>query len=129
MTTLLTAEPAHPTVTRTLHRLRHTYRPHGWTIWHGQSTGQYWAAHTHTMVLLSSTNETDLAHAIHRFGPAPRPATTPDRLANPRRYSQGNSPSATAPPGWISPLKAPRAAPHSSKTATDTFPRSSAHRS
>ncbi|GAA3725913.1 hypothetical protein HDA32_003442 [Spinactinospora alkalitolerans] len=77
MTTTMAAEPEQPTIPRVLHRLRRTYRQHGWTIWHGEATGQYWAAHTGSMVLLCGDSETELAEAISRFRPLPRPNTVP----------------------------------------------------
>nr|WP_236700665.1 hypothetical protein [Allosalinactinospora lopnorensis] len=50
--------------------MRRSYRRYGWTIWHGDTTGQYWAAHTGRMVLLSGDSDTELAEAINRFHPA-----------------------------------------------------------
>ncbi|GAA4920077.1 hypothetical protein [Streptomonospora salina] len=87
MTGALTAtEPA--AIGWELARLRRTYRPHGWTVWHGKATGQYWAAHTRAMVLLCGESEADLAAAINRFVPIPHPPVPAPRrpsLNLPRR--------------------------------------------
>ena len=64
-------------VRRHLHRLRATYRRRGWTIWHGNSTSQYWAAHTGRMVLLSGNSAKALATEIERVQPSGHPARVP----------------------------------------------------
>ncbi len=81
MTRTLTAAGSTPAaIGRDLERLRRTYMSYGWTIWHGESTGQYWAAHTRSMVLLYGDTTTDLATAINRFErAAQRPHIPPQR--------------------------------------------------
>ncbi|WP_231493841.1 hypothetical protein [Nocardiopsis sp. CNT312] len=53
-----------------MNRLRAAYRHRGWTVWHGDSTGQYWAAHTGRMVLLSGGSVWELAAEIEKVQPS-----------------------------------------------------------
>lgn len=82
MTATLTATEPDAATRWELARLRRTYRPHGWTIWHGKSTGQYWAAHTRSMVLLSGDDEAGIAAAINRFARTVRPVVPRQRRPN-----------------------------------------------
>lgn len=56
-----------------LNRLRDGYRRRGWTVWHGSATGQYWAAHTKQMVLLSGESAQELEAQIERLEHSSRP--------------------------------------------------------
>lgn len=75
--------------------LRLRFRGRGWTFWHGGSTGQYWAAHTGRMVLLSGDNAAELAGEIRRvtgeveprLHRAPLSGTRVPRVPAPRRPS------------------------------------------
>ncbi len=64
-------------VTQEVDRLRATYRKRGWTVWHGDSTGQYWAAHTGRMVLLSGDSAQELAAGIEGIQPRKPTAAVP----------------------------------------------------
>ncbi|MCY9782455.1 hypothetical protein KIK06_00950 [Nocardiopsis sp. EMB25] len=57
-----------------VHRLQSAYRRRGWTIWHGESTGQYWAAHTGRTVLVSGDSAEELVAEIERIQPRPHPS-------------------------------------------------------
>ena len=71
---------------RPLDRLRAVYRRRGWTVWHGSATGQYWAAHTKEMVLLSGDSVQELEAGIERLEHNSRPvATTFSHLVQARR--------------------------------------------
>ncbi|WP_067597197.1 hypothetical protein [Nocardiopsis listeri] len=72
-------------------RLRATFRKRGWTIWHGDSTGQYWAAHTGLMVLVSGDSAQTLTKEIERIQPSRYPAKVP----TPRRFSPWRRPDRT----------------------------------
>ncbi len=65
-----------------LRRLRATYRRRGWTIWHGNSTNQYWAAHTGRMVLLSGESPQALTAEIERIQPSNHPTKAPTRRSH-----------------------------------------------
>lgn len=73
MNAVLTLEHSGTSITQEVNRLRATYRCRGWTVWHGDSTGQYWAAHTGRMVMLSSDSAEGLAEEIEKVQPS-RPA-------------------------------------------------------
>ncbi|GHD30856.1 hypothetical protein GCM10007147_32990 [Nocardiopsis kunsanensis] len=62
------------TPARQLDRLRAVYRRRGWTVWHGSATGQYWAAHTKQMVMLSGDSAQELEAKIERLEHSSRPA-------------------------------------------------------
>ncbi|WP_033353640.1 hypothetical protein [Nocardiopsis xinjiangensis] len=71
---------------RPLDRLQAVYRRRGWTVWHGSATGQYWAAHTKQMVLLSGDSAQELEVKIERLEQSSRPTeTTFAHLARARR--------------------------------------------
>ncbi|WP_017583209.1 hypothetical protein [Nocardiopsis valliformis] len=73
-----------------LDRARATFRGRGWTFWHGGATGQYWAAHTGRMVLLSGNNSAELIEGIRKVtgDTAPRLNLAPVvRVPAPRRPS------------------------------------------
>jgi hypothetical protein len=74
-----------------LRRLQATYRKRGWTIWHGNSTSQYWAAHTGRMVLLSGESPQALTAEIERIQPSNYPTQAP----TPHRYSSWRRPTRT----------------------------------
>ena len=78
-------------VTDHLRRLRATFQKRGWTIWHGDSTGQYWAAHTGRMVLVSGHSAQALTHQIERI----QPSRQPSRVPAPRRFSPWRRPERT----------------------------------
>lgn len=59
-----------------LNRLRAAYQRRGWTVWHGNATGQYWAAHTEQMVLLSGDSAQELEAKIERLEQSSRPTET-----------------------------------------------------
>lgn len=75
-------------VTHHLRRLRATFQKRGWTIWHGDSTGQYWAAHTGLMVLVSGHSAQALINQIERI----QPSRQPFRVPAPRRFSPRRRP-------------------------------------
>ncbi|GAA1464504.1 hypothetical protein GCM10009603_41620 [Nocardiopsis exhalans] len=56
----MTLETAFSSTEQELNRLRATFRGRGWTFWHGGATGQYWAAHTGRMLLLSGDDSAEL---------------------------------------------------------------------
>lgn len=70
MTVAPTLEAVETPVSQGIHRLRTTYRKHGWTVWHGKATGQYWAAHTGRMVMLSGDSAQQLAAEIEKIQPS-----------------------------------------------------------
>lgn len=71
---------------RHLNRLRAVYRRRGWSVWHGSATGQYWAAHTEQMVLLSGDSAQELEAKIEQLEQSSRPvATTFSHLVRARR--------------------------------------------
>ncbi|MGW5877740.1 hypothetical protein ACWFMI_14490 [Nocardiopsis terrae] len=73
----MTLETVETSVTQEVNRLRATYRGRGWTVWHGNSTGQYWAAHTGSMVMLSGDSARELAAEIEKVQPSrPVPVVT-----------------------------------------------------
>lgn len=85
MSTMTPATPGAPTDPQ-LNRLRAVYRRRGWAIWHGNATGQYWAAHTKQMVLLSGDSAQELQARIERLEQSSRPAkTTFSHLVRARR--------------------------------------------
>ena len=75
-------------VTHHLRRLQATYRKRGWSIWHGDSTGQYWAAHTGLMVLVSGDSAQALTNEIERI----QPSRYPSRASVARRFSPWRRP-------------------------------------
>lgn len=79
MTVALTLETLEAPVEQEVNRLRATYRWRGWTIWHGQATSQYWAAHTGRMVMLSGDSAQQLAAEIEKIQPSRPPAMVPSR--------------------------------------------------
>jgi len=75
-----------PSGAHQLNRLRAVYRRRGWTVWHGNATGQYWAAHTGQMVLLSGDSAREVAAKIERLEQSSGPrALAPSRPAQARR--------------------------------------------
>lgn len=95
MTALMTLETAEASIPQHLDWLKATYRKRGWTIWHGSSTGQYWAAHTRLMVMLSGDRAHLLAPEIEKVQPGRYPARAP----LPRRYSPWRLPPRPRPRG------------------------------
>ncbi|ADH65949.1 hypothetical protein HGB46_14925 [Nocardiopsis dassonvillei] len=69
MGAVMTLETVEASVPQEVGRLRATYRKRGWTVWHGNATGQYWAAHTGRMVMLSGDTAQELAAEIERTQP------------------------------------------------------------
>lgn len=63
-----------------LRRLRATFRKRGWTIRHGDSTGQYRAAHTGLMVLVNGSDPQTLSREIEHI----QPSRSPSRVPTPR---------------------------------------------
>src|SRR5690625_1773645 len=75
-----------PSGAHQLNRLQAVYRRRGWTVWHGNATGQYWAAHTGQMVLLSGDSAREVAAKIERLEQSSRPrAVAPSRPAQARQ--------------------------------------------
>lgn len=75
-----------PSEVHRLNRLRAVYRRRGWTVWRGNATGQYWAAHTGQMVLLSGDSAREVVVKIERLEQSSRPrAVAPSRTAQARR--------------------------------------------
>lgn len=73
-------------ITPQLNHLRAMYRRRGWTVWHGNATGQYWAAHTKQMVILSGNGAHELQAKMEQLEQSSRPvATTFSRLVQARR--------------------------------------------
>lgn len=95
MTVPLTLESPGASVAEELERLRATYRRRGWTVWHGNSTGQYWAAHTGRMVMLSGDSADALAVEIEKLQPSRPLAVVPMQ----RRSSPWRLPSRPRPRG------------------------------
>ncbi|WP_444962767.1 hypothetical protein [Nocardiopsis sp. M1B1] len=83
MSAVLTRKFPGSLIPQELNRLRATYRKRGWTVWHGNSTGQYWAAHTGRMVMLSGDSARELAAEIEKVQPS-RPVA---KVPPPRRHS------------------------------------------
>lgn len=89
MNAVMTLERPTASVPEEVNRLRAIYRRRGWTVWHGNSTGQYWAAHTGRMVMLSGDRSQELAAEIERVQPSSRP---PVKVSSPRRRPRGARP-------------------------------------
>ncbi|MBB6120684.1 hypothetical protein [Nocardiopsis algeriensis] len=86
MSATMTTRAPKTSVTHQLHRLRAAYRHRGWTLWHGNATGQYWAAHTGQMVILSGDSAQELEARIECLEQSSRPSeTTLARLVQARR--------------------------------------------
>ncbi|MFV2197385.1 hypothetical protein [Nocardiopsis sp. LOL_012] len=88
----MAVEPRGTSTIQGLHRLRAAYRRRGWTVWHGNATGQYWAAHTGLMVLLSGDSAPKLAAQIERVQPGgsmPTDPASPPTPAQARRRRAG----------------------------------------
>lgn len=86
----MTLDTAFGSTGQELSRLRATFRGRGWTFWHGGATGQYWAAHTGRMVLLSGDDSAELIGEIRKMAgkTAPRLNRPPvPRVPAPRRPS------------------------------------------
>ncbi|WP_231972513.1 hypothetical protein [Nocardiopsis alborubida] len=77
MSAVMTLETVEASVPQEVGRLRATYRKRGWTVWHGSATGQYWAAHTGRMVMLSGDTARDLAAEIEKTQPSRPLAAVP----------------------------------------------------
>ena len=95
MTIAPALETVKTSVPQEIHRLRTTYRKRGWTVWHGKSTGQYWAAHTGRMVMLSGDSARQLAAEIEKIQPSRPPAKAP----TPRHHSLWRLPPRPRPRG------------------------------
>lgn len=77
MSAVMTLETVEASVPQEVGRLRATYRKRGWTVWHGNATGQYWAAHTGRMVMLSGDSARELAAEIEKVQPSRPVAAVP----------------------------------------------------
>ncbi len=77
MSAVMTLETVEASVPQEVGRLRATYRKRGWTVWHGNATGQYWAAHTGRMVMLSGDTARELAAEIEKTQPSRPLAAVP----------------------------------------------------
>lgn len=95
MSATLTLESVRASVTQEVDRLRATYRRRGWTVWHGKTTGQYWAAHTGRMVMLNGDSAQQLATQIEKIQPSRPPAKVPP----PRHHSAWRLPPRPRPRG------------------------------
>lgn len=88
-------DPMAASAVRDVNHLHAAYRQRGWTIWHGNATGQYWAAHTGSMMLLSGNSAQQLAVEIEKVQPS-KPVT---QAPPPRRYSPWRLPPRPRPRG------------------------------
>ncbi|WP_435105343.1 hypothetical protein [Nocardiopsis synnemataformans] len=95
MSAVMTLESVEASIPQEVGRLRATYRKRGWTVWHGNSTGQYWAAHTGRMVMLSGDSAQELAAEIEKVQPSRPPAVVPPQ----RRSHSWRLPSRPRPRG------------------------------
>jgi hypothetical protein len=110
MSAVMTLETVEASVTQEVNRLRATYRRRGWTVWHGSSTGQYWAAHTGRMVMLSGDSARELAAEIEKVRPSRPVVAVPAQARrwrtelkpSPRPGPRGSRgwPGAVASSGW-----------------------------
>ncbi|MFC9085676.1 hypothetical protein [Nocardiopsis dassonvillei] len=82
----MTLETVEASVPQEVGRLRATYHKRGWTVWHGNATGQYWAAHTGRMVMLSGDTAQELAAEIERIQPGRPVAALPAQAR--RRHTE-----------------------------------------
>ena len=86
MTTTTTMDATRASTIQETRQLQTVYRKRGWTIWHGDATGQFWAAHTGRMVLLSGDSIRQLADEIEKIQPGQPPTGIPrPRQASPWR--------------------------------------------
>ncbi|NKY99309.1 hypothetical protein [Nocardiopsis alborubida] len=58
-------------------------RHHGWTVWFGQRTRQYWAAHTGRMRLVCADTPEELIHSVAVVTGAPGTSPFPGFRRNP----------------------------------------------
>ena len=95
MTATATMDTTRVSVILETRRLQAAYRKRGWTIWHGDATGQFWAAHTGRMVLLSGDCTRQLADEIEKI----QSGRPPTGIPRPRQASSWRLPPRPRPRG------------------------------